>query len=292
MRFIPIKAGMIWLAGIVLAACSARPSTAGIPTSTPGPTSPPFPTIAAPTEEVVSLAPIVGDTLRVATSADFPPWEYIDKENNLKGFDIELIQEIGKRGGVKVDIRDLQNFDALLPAVEKGEVHAAIGSITPTEKRRQMVDFSEVYYREYQCVVTSPELPITINDPKEIVIYNVGVITNTALDKWVIEELVRPGLLPLNNLNRYDTADALVYGLTTNTILVGLMDSSTAVAYESDHKVRIILTEQIVEDGPAIAIQKNQHELKQTLDKIIDKLIHEGFIDQLAEKYFRQQINP
>jgi len=292
MKPLYLRAIGVWLASLIFTACSAQLAPMPTVTYTPQPTSPPFPTIAAPTEEVLSLKPIVGDTLRVATSADFLPWEYLDKENNLKGFDIELIQEIARRGGVEADIRDYQNFDALLPAVEKGDVHVAIGSITPTEKRRQSVDFSEVYYREYQCIVTAPDLPITINEPKDIVIYNIGVITNTALDKWVIEELVRPGLLPLNNLNRYDSADALVYGLTTNAILIGLLDSSTAVAYESDHKLRILLTEQIVEDGPAIAIQKGNHELKQMLDKLIDKMLHEGFIDQLAEKYFRQQVNP
>jgi len=277
------------------AACSALKSkgdTSLTPTISIEPSLQPFPTIAAPPATTPPLSPIIGDTLHVATSADFPPWEYVDAEKNLKGFDIELMQEIAKRGGVSLDLQDTKDYNSLLSAIEKGEYQAAIASITPSEKRRKQVDFSNIYYPEYQSIVTAPDLPISIANPKDIVIYNIGVITNTALDRWVIEELARPGLLPLNNLNRYDTAEAMVQALTNNTILVGLMDSSTVLAYESDNKVRVILTEQIVEDGPAIALRKGDNELKQALNDIIHQLIKEGFIDVIAEKYFRQQLNP
>ena len=49
--------------------------------------------------------------LVVGTSADFPPFEYVDEAGNIVGFDIALAEAIGEKMGVEVEITDSDAYD-------------------------------------------------------------------------------------------------------------------------------------------------------------------------------------
>ena len=85
----------------------------------------------------------------LGTSADYPPYEFhalVDGKDTIVGFDIELAKEIAKDLGVELEIKDM-SFDGLLAALVSGNVDMVISGMTPTEERRQNVDFSEIYYQ-------------------------------------------------------------------------------------------------------------------------------------------------
>jgi hypothetical protein len=54
----------------------------------------------------------------VGTSADYPPYEYIDETGKMTGFDIELMEEIANRMGVAIEWQDMP-FDSLIAAVQE-----------------------------------------------------------------------------------------------------------------------------------------------------------------------------
>ena len=84
--------------------------------------------------------------LRVGTEPAFAPFEF-PKEGSkeLTGFDIELVQAIGKQMGAKVEISGM-GFDALIPALNAGNIDVAIAGMTITEERKKAVSFSDPYY--------------------------------------------------------------------------------------------------------------------------------------------------
>ena len=85
----------------------------------------------------------------LGTSADYPPYEFhalVDGKDTIVGFDIELAKEIAKDLGVELEIKDM-SFDGLLAALVSGNVDMVISGMTPTEERRQNVDFSDIYYQ-------------------------------------------------------------------------------------------------------------------------------------------------
>lgn len=79
------------------------------------------------------------------TAADYPPFEFYNSNFELDGFDIALARAIGAALGVEVEFRDYA-FDGLLNAVVLGQVDAAIGAISVTPERKQLVDFTNLYY--------------------------------------------------------------------------------------------------------------------------------------------------
>ena len=82
--------------------------------------------------------------LRVGLNAVFAPFEYIEN-GQVTGFDVEMINEIGKNLGYKVEIID-QSFDGLIPALKAGKIDIIVSGMSSTEERKKSVDFSDPYY--------------------------------------------------------------------------------------------------------------------------------------------------
>src|SRR5437016_11928204 len=65
------------------------------------------------------------ETLIVGTNAEFPPFAFY-QERKIVGFDITVLNEIARRLGKKVSIKDLP-FDALIPEIQLNKIHLIIG---------------------------------------------------------------------------------------------------------------------------------------------------------------------
>ena len=91
------------------------------------------------------------DTIVVGTNAEYAPFEYLDSNGNLTGFDIDLMNAIAKEENVNIKWVDLP-FDSLLGSIEAGDIEAIAASIAPTKERAQSVDFSDVYYTGSQSI--------------------------------------------------------------------------------------------------------------------------------------------
>jgi len=95
---------------------------------------------------VVSQLPSIAQTtLKVATEPTFPPFEMRDKDGNLTGFDIDLMRAIGEEAGFNIEFITLP-FDGIVPALQVGQVDAAISGMTITPERAQTVAFSRPYF--------------------------------------------------------------------------------------------------------------------------------------------------
>ena len=85
-------------------------------------------------------------TYVIGTEPYFPPFEYADENSSstIIGFDVDLINAIAEDQGFKVQWKDLE-FDALIPALQSGQVDIIASGMTITAEREEAVDFSEPY---------------------------------------------------------------------------------------------------------------------------------------------------
>ncbi|MBO5992621.1 MAG: basic amino acid ABC transporter substrate-binding protein [Acidaminococcaceae bacterium] len=84
--------------------------------------------------------------LKVGTEPTFAPFEF-QKEGSKEfdGFDMDLIRAIGKQLNMKVEILNM-GFDALIPAINAGNIDLAIAGMSITPDRQKAVDMSDPYY--------------------------------------------------------------------------------------------------------------------------------------------------
>ncbi len=94
------------------------------------------------------------DTLNVGANIGNVPWEFQDASGANVGFEIDLVNEIAKNLGKKVNIVNTP-FNGLFAAVQSGRIDVAISSITITKKRLETVSFAQPYYDSDQSLTVA-----------------------------------------------------------------------------------------------------------------------------------------
>lgn len=90
--------------------------------------------------------------LVMGTNAEFAPFEFVDDNGTIVGYDIEIAKEIARKLGYKLVIENM-NFDSLIAALNSGKVDMVVAGMTANDERRQQVDFSDNYYDAAQVII-------------------------------------------------------------------------------------------------------------------------------------------
>ena len=92
-------------------------------------------------------------TIVVGTSADYPPFAVVDsKTNEIVGFDIDIVVEVAKRLGKKIEIKDIP-FAGLIFSLLYGDIAVVAAGMSPSERRAQTVSFSNQYMQPDPFVI-------------------------------------------------------------------------------------------------------------------------------------------
>ncbi|WP_342803874.1 ABC transporter substrate-binding protein/permease [Luteipulveratus flavus] len=96
----------------------------------------------------------VPPVLRVGTEGTYAPFSYHDaKTNKLTGFDIDVMNAIGKRLGVRVQYVEIP-FDGIFAALQSKRIDVVANEITRNPEREQLYDLSAPYVETTGVVVT------------------------------------------------------------------------------------------------------------------------------------------
>lgn len=229
---------------------------------------------------IFSASVVMAKTYLVGTSADFPPFEYVEN-GEITGFDIDLIKEIAKLKGFEVEVRDL-SFDSLIPALKSRNIDIVIAAMTITEERKGAVDLSNPYYSANQSVIVRDD-----SDANVTVLFgdnNIGVQTGTTGDLWVSENLKDKDILS-GDVKRYDTFIYVINDLLNGNIDGVVLDTPVAERYSETRAVNII-AEIITGEDYGIAVDKGNTELLNLINEGIEELNNNGTMDTLIDKYF------
>lgn len=114
----------------------------------------------------VNAAPL--PTIKVAADPSFTPFAFMDqKTHQMEGFDMDLMRAMAPLAGYQVQVLPL-DFAGIIPALQSGNIQVSASSITITEARKKVIDFSSPYYDSgMQILVKNNEAGIsTMNDLK------------------------------------------------------------------------------------------------------------------------------
>jgi polar amino acid transport system substrate-binding protein len=109
--------------------------------------------------------------LIVLTTGTNAPFSIADKNNNLSGFDIDLIRLVAGSIGREIEIKCVP-FDEILTQVQTRKGDIAIGAISITDERMKSVDFSPPYHEGGFAMVM---LETTSGELKDLSDKTVGV---------------------------------------------------------------------------------------------------------------------
>ncbi|MGD2077696.1 MAG: transporter substrate-binding domain-containing protein [Chloroflexota bacterium] len=223
-------------------------------------------------------------TLRVGTSADYPPFEYYTENFQLDGFDIALIRTIADRLGLGIEIKDMA-FDGLGNALQINQIDLAISAITVTPERDGFVDFSNTYFLSEDAVLTTDQSNITITAPEQIANYRLGVQSGTIYEQYAQTDLIEAGIMPENNLFVYQQMDTALEDLSLGRINLVAMDLAPAETAVSEGGYAIA-GQGLNRERLAIAVPQGAFTLQDQLNKMLITLQNEGVVADLILTYF------
>jgi len=215
-------------------------------------------------------------------------------EQYCDGFDVQVAKILAEDMGKELVVKKIE-WDALIPAVNAGEIDAIIAGMSPTTERAQSIDFSEVYYRSKFGIVVRKEgnfaTATTINDfAGAKVTAQLGTHHVSFLEQLVGADKVAP---------MSDFA-AMILALNANEIDAYVADEDAGLSAVNNNPglMYINLTDvpggyKIVADqvGVAIGLKKGNQELLDEVNKGIVTKLPAGTADKLMIEARERQVN-
>ncbi len=232
--------------------------------------------------------------LRVATNAEFEPWESIDSATKeYIGFDMDLIREIAKKLDMDVEIQNME-FDSVVASLPTGACDVAISGLTITPGRSKTVDFSESYHETAQILMVRTNDTVFTGTTKEALDEQlkgkkIGVCTAFTGESYAKgkEDLGYPGIEGAD-VKSYDNVSLAAQELKNGTIDVIIMDEAVAknaaAADQNKDAIKVIDVPLTVEYY-AIAMKKGNAELKEKINKALKELQDSGKVDELKKTW-------
>ncbi|MFY9114617.1 MAG: basic amino acid ABC transporter substrate-binding protein [Dethiobacteria bacterium] len=219
------------------------------------------------------------NTLTVGTNPGFAPFEFLDEDNNIVGFDIDLAEEIAKQLDLELKIENM-DFEGLVPAVTSGMIDMAIAGITIDEDRLQSVNFSEPYFDAGQVIV--------VREDEERI-----AGTDDLTDKKVAAQLGTTGADQLDELNipeanqlQLNEVTDVFMQLKQGAVDAVVIDEPVAHRYLDLQSGLKIVGDKFTDEVFGIAINKENEELLGKVNKALKEIKDSGKYDKLFEKWF------
>ncbi len=211
------------------------------------------------------------NVLKVGTSSDNPPFEYIDANGELQGLDVDLAKMIAAQMGMEIEFVDM-DFNSLIPALMANKVDVAIAGISVTNDRNRNIDFSRRYYVASQSVLVRNDSHIRIGKPEDLRNYIMGCQSGTTGQSYLKSFFIDNNLVPEANIRNYVTNVQMVLDLMNGNIDVAILDDSVAEAFS---KIKPVKRVYLIDTGENYAVafpkrSRNKDAIKAALEVVLN----------------------
>lgn len=222
--------------------------------------------------------------ITVGTTADYPPFSYRGKDFGWDGFDIQLMNEIGKRLGLQVSYVDIP-FEGLTGALQLNQIDAAIAAISVTPEREGYVDFTNIYYVGEDGLLARQDSNLSqIRSADEMAKLKIGVQRGSVYETWLNTSLVNTGKMPISNFFAYTQIGQALDDLKANRLDVVVLDYLPAQDAVKQGGVKLV-GRGLAKQNYAIAVRKGSLSLRNNLNQALAQMQMDGVVAKLAQQY-------
>lgn len=224
--------------------------------------------------------------LKICVEGAYPPFSEVTPSGELIGFDIDIANALCGAMGKSCEMVQTE-WDGIIPALIEGKCDAIVASMSITEDRKKVIDFTGKYYQTPAKFIGKADAGLT-DTPEGLKGKVVGVQRGT------IHQDFMEGEFPGVELRLYGTQDEAYLDLQAGRIDAIMADSVAMddgflktdngkgyAFFGADYSIP-----KYHGDGAGIGVRKSDGELKAALDGAIAAIRASGEYKTINDKYF------
>jgi arginine/ornithine transport system substrate-binding protein len=254
-----------------------------------GKTEAPAPAAPAPETPAAAPAPAPAELpeLKVAIDPTYEPFTFKTPDGKPTGFDVDIAEALCneiKRKCVYVE----QVWDSMIPGLQAKKYDVIISSMSITEDRKKVVDFTDKYYNTPSRIVVKAETPFS--DLNSLKGKNIGVLKGSTQEKYAMGDLRPAGVrvVPYEAQDQVylDIKSGRLDGTVADSVEVtgGFLSKPEGQGYGF---VGPVLNDQkYFGIGAGVALRQGETALRDELNAAIKTIRANGVYDTVSKKYF------
>ena len=217
--------------------------------------------------------------ITIGNNAEWPPFESVDDNGNIVGFDPDLMAAIAEEAGFEYEFVNTR-WDGIFVALAAGEFDAVMSAATITEERAKTVDFSDPYFEAGQMIAVRADTT-DISGPDDLAGRKVGVQLGSTGDIWLTDETGA-------EVVRYEENTLAFQSLANGDVDAAVCDSPTAIEIvKANPEMNLkVLPGVYTEEQYGVAVNKDRPELLEAINKGLAAVKASGKYDEIYEKHF------
>lgn len=217
----------------------------------------------------------------LGTSADYPPFEWISHENGEEyvGVDIEIAKKIAEDLGVDLEIKNMA-YEGLIASLAVGDVDIVIAGMAATDEKKEQVDFSDSYFQGGQVLLVLEENKDKYTSFADLEGEKIGTQLGSTQQDLAQEKFG-------DSVFGYDLNNVLIEQLKNKSIDAAFLSEVPAKEFAKITPGLAIVDLSDVENEPgfAVALNKNQEDLRDKISQSLADLKDSGQIEKWLDEY-------
>ncbi|MBZ9557285.1 MULTISPECIES: transporter substrate-binding domain-containing protein [unclassified Modicisalibacter] len=237
-----------------------------------------------------ATAALAEEPLRIGISAEpYPPFTYKNADGGWTGFEVELGQALCAQMQADCEIAPT-GWSGIFPALDSGKIDMIMNSLSITDKRKRVIDFTDPYYYTPAAYVTAKGNDLQIPEGLDGKI--LGVQGSTTNATFARRKLADTGV-ELKIYDRQEQANRDLLAGRVDAILADKIAMTEFVKRDEaqDYEIRATAPhDPTFGDGVGIGLRQDDDTLRDKLNAAIASVMQDGQCASLSQKYFGTDI--
>jgi ABC-type amino acid transport substrate-binding protein len=225
-------------------------------------------------------------TWRVGMDASFPPFESLDGDGQLIGYDLDMARAIAARWGITLTVHGI-GFDSLFDAVRAGQVDAAISALPVEPRFARDVAYSVPYFEAGLLLVIRAE-DTSIQRVEDLAGKRLAVELGSAGDA---QGRVLHRQLENLTLMSFSLSQEALRAVVSGQVDAALVDGVSAWQFAGHNGEVRLLERAVVSDPYVIVLPARSPDLLEAVNKAIEEMKADGTLAALRRKWFGPYAN-
>jgi polar amino acid transport system substrate-binding protein len=224
-------------------------------------------------------------TLEVATSLQWPPFDFKSASEQPDGIDIRLVTSLAKRLGLTPKFTDVK-FPAIVPGVATGRFDIGVDQLAETPERQKVAQFVDYYASSLGLLVRHGETGMSVTDLCGHTLALTQGSSQVAVAQHLSEQCTSAGKKPIAMLYYPDSADT--YLAVANGRGDGFLTDQAVGVYIARHNDKLTMAPGTLKDTRSLAgivIAKDNTQLAKAIRLALLDMMHDGEYQKLLADY-------